>query len=129
MTQLPPADRTREYLANERTFLAWVRTSIAVISLGFVIAKFSVWMRELVIRLAPGKPIPATGMSMPMGIGMMGFGGVLIILAAWHYHCVNRAIERGEVKANRGLVISVTVAVAALSVATIIYMVLTSEQL
>ena len=129
MTQLPPADRTREYLANERTFLAWVRTSIAVISLGFVIAKFSVWMRELVIRLAPGKPIPATGMSMPMGIGMMGFGGVLIILAAWHYHCVNRAIERVEVKANRGLVISVTVAVAVLSVATIIYMVLTSEQL
>ena len=86
-------------------------------------------MRELVIRLAPGKPIPATGMSMPMGIGMMGFGGVLIILAAWHYHCVNRAIERVEVKANRGLVISVTVAVAVLSVATIIYMVLTSEQL
>jgi len=29
-----------EFLANERTFLAWVRTSIAVISLGFVVAKF-----------------------------------------------------------------------------------------
>ena len=36
-----------EYLANERTFLAWIRTSIAVISLGFVIAKFSVWLNEL----------------------------------------------------------------------------------
>ena len=129
MTELPPKDHTSEYLANERTFLAWVRTSIAVISLGFVIAKFSVWMRELVLRLAPGKPIPATGMSMPMGIAMIGFGGVLIILAAWHYHCVNRAIEREDVKANRSLVISITLAVAALSVAVIVYMLLTEEQL
>ena len=126
---LPPKDRTTEYLANERTFLAWVRTCIAVISLGFVIAKFSVWMRELAVRLMPGKPIPATGMSMPMGIVMIGFGGVLIVLAAWHYHCVNRAIERGEVRANRALVVSVTFAIAALSVAVIVYMLLTESQM
>lgn len=42
--QLPHEKHTTEYLANERTFLAWVRTSIAVLSLGFVIAKFSVWI-------------------------------------------------------------------------------------
>jgi putative membrane protein len=34
--------RASEYLANERTFLAWIRTSIAVVSLGFVLARFGV---------------------------------------------------------------------------------------
>ena len=32
--------KATEHLANERTFLAWIRTSIAVITLGFVMAKF-----------------------------------------------------------------------------------------
>jgi putative membrane protein len=44
-TALPEDRRAAEYLANERTFLAWIRTSIAVITLGFVIAKFGVSLR------------------------------------------------------------------------------------
>ena len=126
---IPHANKATEYLANERTFLAWVRTSIAVISLGFVVAKFSVWMRELALRLAPGTPVPSTGMSMPIGIAMMAFGGVLVMLAAWHYHLVNKAIEQGNVRANRGLVLTVTFAVALLAILMITYMVLTTEHL
>ena len=99
--------KATEYLANERTFLAWIRTSIAIISLGFVVAKFAVWLRELAVRLAPQTPLPSTGMSLPMGVAMMALGGTLAVLAAWHYHLVNRAIERGEVRANRGLVVAV----------------------
>ena len=38
--QIPGDRRATEYLASERTFLAWIRTSIAVVSLGFVVAKF-----------------------------------------------------------------------------------------
>ena len=36
-----------DHLANERTFLAWIRTSLAVIGLGFAVAKFGTWLREL----------------------------------------------------------------------------------
>lgn len=89
--KIPLQKHATEYLANERTFLAWVRTSIAVISLGFVVAKFSVWMRELVMRLSPGAPVASLGVSMPIGILMMAFGGVLILGAAWHFHIVNKA--------------------------------------
>jgi putative membrane protein len=121
--------KATEYLANERTFLAWIRTSIAVISLGFVIAKFGVWLRELAARLAPQIPIRGTGMSLPIGVAMMAFGGSLAVLAAWHYHLVNRAIERGEVRANRGLVVTVTAAVALLAALMIAYLLLTVEHL
>jgi putative membrane protein len=118
-----------EYLANERTFLAWIRTSIAVISLGFVVAKFSVWLNELASGIDARIKTHSTGLSMPTGIAMMAFGGMLAILAAWHYHRVNLAIEKGEVHANRGLIIAVTGIVVLLTVMMIIYLLLTVQHL
>ena len=126
---IPEDKKASEYLANERTFLAWIRTSIAVISLGFVVAKFGVWMRELVARLSPQNPMHSTGMSLPLGVTMMALGGVLAVLAALHYHFVNQSIDRGEVKANRGLIIFVTTAVAFLAAMIIAYMLLTEVHL
>ena len=121
------AKRATEYLANERTFLAWIRTSLAIISLGFVVAKFSLWLRELAVQLAPHIQTAHTGASMPIGVTMMALGGALAVLAAWRYHVVNRAIEHGNVSADRGLVILVTVMVALLCAAMIVYMLLTAQ--
>jgi putative membrane protein len=121
--------KAAEYLANERTFLAWIRTSIAIITLGFVIAKFGVWLRELATRLAPQMPIRGTGLSLPMGVAMMALGGALAVLAAWHYHLVNQAIERGQVRPNRSLIVAVTVAIALLAVMMIAYSLSTVEHL
>ncbi len=121
------AKRATEYLANERTFLAWIRTSIAVVSLGFVIARFSVWLRELSAHLDSQTHAYRTGMSLPIGVAMMAFGGLLAVLAAWRYHVVNLDIERGKVSADRGLVILVTVMVTLLSGAMIAFVLLTAE--
>jgi putative membrane protein len=120
--------RATEYLANERTFLAWIRTSIAVVSLGFVLARFSVWLREFAIQREPQFPVHRAGISLPIGVGMMIFGGLLSVLAAWRYHVVNRDIERGKVRADRGLVILVTVAITLLSGAMIAFALLTAGQ-
>ena len=128
-TPLPDHHKCTEHLAVERTFLAWVRTSIAIISLGFVVAKFSVWLRQLAGRLDPQEQIDGMGMSLPIGVGMMAFGGILTVLAAWHCHVVHRAVERGEVRANRGLIVAVTVAVAVLAVLMIVYMLLTAQNI
>ena len=120
--------RATEYLANERTFLAWVRTSIAVISLGFVLARFSVWLRELSIQRQPQIRIHRWGISLPIGVAMMILGGALTMLAAWRYHVVNRDIQRGKVSADRGLVVLVTAMVTLLSVAMIVFALLTAKQ-
>jgi uncharacterized membrane protein YidH (DUF202 family) len=90
---------------------------------------FSLWLREIAIRLAPQRLIRSTGMSLPMGIAMIALGGALAVLAAWHYHLVNRAIDRGQVRANRGLIVIVTIAVALLAVMMIAYLLLTVEHL
>jgi putative membrane protein len=47
MSQPPKIDRQREHQANERTFLAWLRTSIALIGFGFAIARFGLFLHEL----------------------------------------------------------------------------------
>jgi uncharacterized membrane protein YidH (DUF202 family) len=44
----------QEYLANERTFLAWLRTCIAIIGLGFVVARFGLFLREFGITVKNG---------------------------------------------------------------------------
>jgi putative membrane protein len=113
-TRVPNDRRAAEYLANERTFLAWIRTSIAVISLGFVLARFSLWLQELAAG-ATRTPLRTHGVARPMGEALMIFGGLLAALAGWRYHTVNRAIEEDRVRPNRGLIILIAVSVVLLA--------------
>lgn len=50
-TNRPPRSpsRVRDHLANERTFLAWVRTSLGLIGLGFVLARMGLFLRQLAV--------------------------------------------------------------------------------
>ena len=123
--KIPSDKKATEYLANERTFLAWIRTCIAVISLGFVIARFGVWLRELAARIDPKIQGRSTRFSLLVGVAMMAFGSALTLLAAWRYHGINRAIDRGEFQADRGLVVIVTIAVTLLGVVMITYLLAT----
>ncbi len=70
-----------------------------------------------------------TGASMPVGMAMIALGGFLPVLAARRFHVVNRDIDRGEAKADRGLVILITVLVALLSVIMIGYMFISFERI
>jgi putative membrane protein len=96
---------------------------VAVISLGFLVSRFSLWLYELSSSTTLRRRPPRIGTSFVIGELMMGFGGLLGLLAAWRYHVVNRDIERGRVSADRGLVFLVTGAIALLAVAMVIYMV------
>lgn len=122
--------KATEHLANERTFLAWVRTSIAIISLGFVVAKFDVWMRDLAgTGSEPSVLARNPHASLFIGIAMMLIGAVFTALAARRYHKVGRDIERGQVGADRGLVAFVTAIVVVLALAMIACMVVSAGRM
>jgi len=124
--KLDPDKIESEILANERTFLAWVRTSIAVMSLGFVIARFSLWVREFATRMNPQIPMRGSGLSTPLGECMIGAGALITVFAAWRYNVINRAIRRGEVQADPQMVTAITVIVLLAAIAVIVYMLLSA---
>jgi putative membrane protein len=71
-------NRARDHLANERTFLAWLRTGVATIVFGFAIGRFSIALREF-MKLQ-GQPSTTPGFTTWLGI-ISAMGGVLLILA------------------------------------------------
>lgn len=75
-----------DHAANERTFLAWVRTGIAVIAFGFVIEKFNLFLLTVASSAISGAPQRAHELlSKPLGryegLAFM-FGGVAIVALA-----------------------------------------------
>jgi putative membrane protein len=78
MPDNPNPNRARDHLANERTFLAWVRTGVATIVFGFAIGRFSIALREF-MKLQGYKSV-TPGFTTWLGI-VSAVGGVLLILA------------------------------------------------
>ncbi|MDF5732065.1 MAG: DUF202 domain-containing protein [Rhizonema sp. PD38] len=102
MSNLPKIDRQREHQANERTFLAWLRTSIALVGFGFAIARFGLFLRQLNFALIGQPPTPKPFFdSEDLGICLVLFGILTIALAAWRYNQVFWQIERGDYRPSR----------------------------
>ncbi|MEC4814208.1 MAG: DUF202 domain-containing protein [Scytonema sp. PMC 1069.18] len=95
-------DRQREHQANERTFLAWVRTSIALIGFGFALARFGLFLRQLSFTLTKQEASQDVILnSENLGISLVIFGIITIALATWRYNKVFWQIERGNYQPNR----------------------------
>jgi putative membrane protein len=87
-------DDPRVYLAAERTFLAWIRTSVSLMGFGFLIARFSFWIREY--ELAGGQaPHSGHSVSSTLGFGMVCVGVFVCVLAAFRHRAYVRDLERG----------------------------------
>jgi putative membrane protein len=87
-----------DHAANERTFLAWVRTGIAVIALRFVVEKFDLFIRMLAgAKLSDVAILPRLqNLSGPLGyydgIALIVLGIALVILAAVRFLRLERMI-------------------------------------
>jgi putative membrane protein len=91
----------RIYMAAERTFLAWLRTGIALMGFGFVVARFGLFLRELAASNEPTK-LPHSGFSLPVGILLIALGIIVNIVAAVRHRRCIRAIDRGEFRQTFG---------------------------
>lgn len=102
MNKLPKIDRQREHQANERTFLAWLRTSIALIGFGFAIARFGLFLSQLDTTITQRETtVDPMFNSENLGIILVLCGILAIALAAWRYNQVFWQIERGDYQPNR----------------------------
>ncbi|BCL35234.1 YidH family protein [Nostoc sp. MS1] len=115
MNKLSKIDRQREHQANERTFLAWLRTSISLIGFGFAIARFGLFLRQLSTTITQRETTTnPTFNSENLGIILVLCGILAIALAAWRYNQVFWQIERGDYQPNRLAVWIITAVVMTL---------------
>jgi len=127
MTQNFKPDRQREHQANERTFLAWLRTAVALIALGLATARFGLFLREIESAIIEELPLEESGFnSQTLGLSLVLFGIVVIALAAWRYQQVFWQIEKGNYKPSQRLVWLMVVAVMILATLSTLPLLLSS---
>jgi len=80
-------------MANERTFLAWMRTSVAVMAFGFVVEKFSLFVKQMAYYIGKEASPPAPGYSSVIGVLLVGLGMLMGVLAFVRYKKVERQID------------------------------------
>ncbi|MEM7712234.1 MAG: DUF202 domain-containing protein [Cyanobacteria bacterium P01_A01_bin.68] len=97
--------RLREHLANERTFLAWLRTSISLIGFGLAITRFSLFLSQIQTKTTR-QTLKNYSIfnSENLGLCLVIIGIIVIALAAWRYNRVFRQIERANYRPSRLLI-------------------------
>jgi putative membrane protein len=86
-------------MANERTFLAWIRTSLGIMAFGFVVEKFALFVRQFSYLIGKSgaadvnAPASSPGYSTTLGIFLVGLGAVMGLLAFVRYKKVEKQID------------------------------------
>ena len=86
----------RTYFAAERTLLAWIRTGLAMMGFGFVVARFGLFLRELATTTGESH-LRSTGFSLIIGTLLVLFGVAVNIAAAIRHFYTIRRLQRGEI--------------------------------
>jgi uncharacterized protein (DUF302 family)/uncharacterized membrane protein YidH (DUF202 family) len=84
-----------DYLAAERTLLAWIRTGLALMGFGFVVARFGLFLQQVqIMQRAPA--VQSYGLSLWFGTALIVVGVVVNVSSGWRYARLVRELDRGE---------------------------------
>jgi putative membrane protein len=84
----------RVYFAAERTFLAWMRTGLGLIGIGFAVSRFGLFLRQISASQTHG-PSRATGLSVVSGITLVALGVVVILSSVIRHVQLIRELRSG----------------------------------
>jgi putative membrane protein len=87
-------NRARDHLANERTFLAWVRTGVAIVVFGFAIGRFAIALRQL--SALQGHAMQTVGFSVWLGMTSIVAGVVMVIVGLLRYRHTRTLLDQNK---------------------------------
>lgn len=112
--------KTTNHLANERTFLAWVRTSIGLMAFGFLVERFALFVKQIGFFFesegAKGVPIPKVSYSTWFGLIIIIIGAIIGVLAFYSYKKGQQQIEENAYRPSLKLSVSLTILVILLAI-------------
>lgn len=111
----------RVLFAAERTLLAWNRTAVALITLGFVIERFGLFIKSLHLSTIAGQ----RDLSFMVGLSLIGFASVMCILSVLQYRHVLKNLSPAEIPQGYNLwyAIALNIAVAILGAILAVYLI------
>jgi putative membrane protein len=125
----PPTNlgKASDHLANERTFLAWIRTSISVIVFGFVVAKFGITLREFLrMQTKAGRE---SGMSLAIGVGFMAMGIFMALVSLVRYRTTMNRLKADEFQPADTIITALGLIAAFFGVILAVYLIYTARTL
>ena len=111
-----------DHLANERTFLAWVRTSIALMGFGFVIVKFALFIRQISFVLGEKMTPQGQGHSAIIGVTMVALGAIMATLAYVRYRKIEKQLNNNTYFPSKWLSALVTLSIIIGAVLLVLYL-------
>ena len=121
-TQLNRKSSPADHLANERTFLAWIRTAIALMGFGFVIVKSALFIRQIGLVLGEKGVQPGKGYSAIIGVIMVALGAVVAALAYVRYRNIEKQLNNQLFFPSPLLSFILTICVLAGSILLVLYL-------
>ena len=104
-------ERYSDHAANERTFLAWVRTAIAVMAFGFLIEKFDIFLAYMTsASQSHAVPLHGQAFANDAGLAFILLGVAMIVIAAARYFRLARDIDKPETVPSSGVRFDLTLA-------------------
>lgn len=104
-----PKTSLADYLAAERTLLAWIRTGLALMGFGFVLARFALFLQQLHF-LQSNLPQERSDFSLWSGTALIIVGVIVNVFAGWHHLRLIRALDAGEKKYSQSSAPAVAIA-------------------
>jgi putative membrane protein len=101
----------RVRFAAERTLLAWMRTGLAMMGFGFVVARFGLFLREIAAAGHVAVHHRATGWSLWIGVGLIALGVAVSLLASFEYFRFVQLSKQGRSYTPRTALLAMVVAV------------------
>jgi len=113
-----------ESTATPRDFLAWIRTGLALMGLGFVLARFGIFLREFNLNQR-NLPSQSFGLSLWFGTALIFLGVFVRLLSLVRYRRLLQQVQQPESLLARPSALAITVALvlAVLGVAMAIYLI------
>ncbi len=118
----PSPLKPNDHLANERTYLAWVRTGIGIMAFGFVVVKFSLFVKQIGFVLQTKVAAPSQGYSSIIGIILVALGTLAILFAFLQYHRTESQLKTGTYKPTTLLTTLLTGVILLISILLIAYL-------